>query len=177
MKGKLKVLSIILTLGLLLVGCSEETQEDDSVPRTNEPVITKKEEPKKEEPKQEEPQIQTKVFAYAKKVDITDAIEINKHVTATVFMSEELTPQLATQHVLNQSYDFLQQEDLAGANTVTIGVMHGETRVFQFTVDKTKFTPNETEPMVNVVLQASKVEKSTPEIDEYATAVNWNIIK
>ncbi|MFS0777655.1 hypothetical protein ABC255_16850 [Neobacillus sp. 3P2-tot-E-2] len=92
-------------------------------------------------------------------------------------MNEELTPQLATQHVLNQSYDFLQQEDLAGANTVTIGVMHGETRVFQFTVDKTKFTPNDSEPMVNVVLQASKVDKSTPEIDEYATAVEWNIIK
>ncbi|MFS0777656.1 hypothetical protein ABC255_16855 [Neobacillus sp. 3P2-tot-E-2] len=53
MKGKLKILSIILTFGLLLVGCSEETTE--SAPKKEEPKTeaVEKEDSKKEEPKQE----------------------------------------------------------------------------------------------------------------------------
>lgn len=122
-----------------------------------------------------EPQIDTKVFQYASKVDITDARSITKHITAAVFMSDELTQALATQHVINQSYRFLQQEDIKGANTVTIGVMHGELRVFQYTVDMTKFTPNSSEPMTNAVLQASKVEKMSQDVETYAKAAEWKI--
>lgn len=165
---KSKLLFVVLVFGLLLTGCSE-TKE-----------TTKKEEPKTEavdKTEKEETSIKTDVFVYAKKVDITDARDITQHVTATVFMSDELTPALATQHVLNQSYDFLQQEDLKGAKTVTIGVMKGDKRVFQYTVETAKFVPNDSEPMANVVLKASKVEKISPEVEEYAKVAGWNIIK
>ncbi|MTV47889.1 hypothetical protein GJ688_02685 [Heliobacillus mobilis] len=174
---KLKVLFIVLTFGLILTGCSETMEATKKEEPKTVAVQSETLAPKTEAAKKEEPSIKTGVFAYAKKVDITDARDITKHVTATVFMSDELTPALATQHVLTQSYDFLQQDDLKGANTVTIGVMKGDIRVFQYTVDMKKFVPKDSEPMANVVLKASKVEKMFPQVEEYAKTAGWNIIK
>lgn len=66
--------------------------------------------------------IDTSVFVYAEKVDVTDAREITNHVDVVVHMSENLKKGLAVQHVFGQTYEFLQQEDIKGAETVTIGV-------------------------------------------------------
>ncbi|PAE35446.1 hypothetical protein [Bacillus sp. 7884-1] len=177
-------LSLLLIVGLL-AGCNknetEEPVKEKKVEATKEQQEEKleKEEAKEatEEVKEEEPSIDISVFQYAKKVEVTDARDITKHITVTVFMSNELKEGLASQHVLNQTYDFVQQEDIEGANTLTVGVMVGDKRVLQYTVDITNFVPNNSEPMTNVVLAASKVEKITPEVEEFATSFDWKIIK
>jgi len=186
---KLKLLFIVLTIGILLIGCSgrkesskeevpkSETAKSEIVAPKNEIAKSETTAPKSEIAETKKSTIKTDVFEYAKKVDITDARDTNKHVTATVFMSNELTPGLATQHVLNQSYDFLQQADLKGVDTVTIGVMQGEKRIFQYTVTMKNFVPNDSVSMLDVVLKASKVEKMDPQVQEFAKTIGWIIIK
>ncbi|NFH70106.1 hypothetical protein FC960_12440 [Clostridium botulinum] len=166
-----------MTIGLLLTGCSGSKEASKEEAPKTETVKSETTAPKSEIAETEKNTIKTDVFEYAKKVDITDARDRNKHVTATVFMSDELTPGLATQHVLNQSYDFLQQADLKGADTVTIGVMQGDVRVFQCTVTMKDFLPNESVAMSDVVLKASKVEKMHPQVQEFAKTIGWTIIK
>lgn len=124
------------------------------------PSTTKQEEPRKEKSK-----INTSVFAYAKSVNVTDARDITKHIDLIVNMSEEPTQGLVTQHVFTQSYDFLQQEDIKGAETVTIGVMHGKIRVAQITVDIKKFVAGD--HFVKSVLEASKIDKMNDEVKKY----------
>lgn len=133
--------------------------------------------PKSVVSKTEKSTIKTDAFIYAKKVELDDARDITNHVTATVFMSDELTSGLAVQHVLNQSYDFLQQTNLKGTNTVTIAVMQGDIRIFQCTVTMKKFVPNDSIAMSDVVLKASKVEKMSPQVEEFAKALGWTILK
>lgn len=120
-----------------------------------------------EELTEEESTINTDVFAYATKTEVTDAIDINDHVTVFVYMSEELTPGLASQHVLNQTYDFIQQEDVKDAKTISINVKQGDTKIFQFTVDTTKFKTDDEIPMSDLVLEASEVEFMTDEVKEF----------
>lgn len=120
-----------------------------------------------EELTEEESTINTDVFAYATKTEVTDAIDINDHVTVFVYMSEELTPGLASQHVLNHTYDFIQQEDVKDAKTISINVKQGDTKIFQFTVDTTKFKTDDEIPMSDLVLEASKVEFMTDEVKEF----------
>ncbi|EDL65011.1 hypothetical protein BSG1_14859 [Bacillus sp. SG-1] len=168
----------------LLIGCSSnETEEQASEENsTNEqPQEEVNEEPKEEVSEEEsteeseESSIDTSVFVYATNVDITDARDITKHITATVYMNDELKGGLAAQHVLSQTYDFLQQEDIKGAETLTVGVMVKDKRVLQYTVDLAKFVPNDSEPMTDVVLAASEVEKISPEVEEFANAFEWKM--
>ncbi|MGG1678115.1 hypothetical protein ACIFOT_20605 [Neobacillus sp. NRS-1170] len=186
-------LSFLLIIGLL-VGCSSketdktvnekekvtESQKNDKKETAKETTTTEKtkiEEPKKEEAKKESPSIDTSVFEYAKDVEVTDSRNTTKHINVVVFMSKELSDGQAASHVLNQTYDFIQQADIKGAKTVTMGVMIGDKRVFQYTVDVAKFVPNDKEPMVDVVLAASKVEILTPAVEEFATAFQWKMSK
>ena len=120
-----------------------------------------------EELTEEESTINTDVFAYATKTEVTDAIDINDHVTVFVYMSEELTPGLASQHVLNQTYDFIQQEDVKDAKTISINVKQGDTKILMYTVEKDKFKTNDEIPMSDLVLEASKVEFMTDEVKEF----------
>lgn len=184
-----KVLNFVLIalVSIGITGCGNSTtktntQETKQVEKSKEApkIESSKSEttaPKVEVVKPEKNTIKTDAFIYAKKVDITDAIDITKHVTATVFMSDDLTQGLAVQHVLNQSYDFLQQADIKGADTVTIGVMQGDMRLFQCTVTMKKFVPNDSVSMSDVVLKASKVEKMTPQVKEFARVLEWPILK
>jgi hypothetical protein len=183
---------VILIIGVL-TSCGEEDTKQSSTPPNEE---TKVEEPKKEEPKKEDNpkketeskvasnndlnkdkesnkyKIDTSVYSYAKKVDVTDAIELNNHVTVFVHMHEDTKPGLATQHVINQTYDFLQQKDIEGAKTVTVAVKQGDIKIAQFTVNKEKFTPIDDKPMSECVLKASKIEFMTDEVKEYGTIMN-----
>lgn len=77
------------------------------------------------------------------KVDVTDSRDITEHIDLVVHMKNSVKPGLATQHVFTQAYDFLQQDDIKGAKTVTIGIMSGDHRVTQITVDAPKFKPEE----------------------------------
>jgi Ca2+-dependent lipid-binding protein len=180
----MKKVLIILMAALFLTACTQESAEPVNKPKEEEKTKAK-EEPKKETKKEskeekkkdegksekESTKIDTSVFAYAKKVDVTDAIDINQHVTVFVTMSEELTPVLATQHVLNQSYDFLQQEDIKGAKTVTIAVKQGDIKIAQITVNKDNFVPNDTEPMASVVLKAAEIDMMKPEIKDFINSL------
>lgn len=109
--------------------------------------------------------ISTEVFAYAKSVDVNDSRELTKHIDVVVHMHEELTAGLATQHVLTQTYDFLQQEDIKGAKTVTISVKQGDKRVSQFTVDVIKFKAGE--HLIKSILDASTIDKMSDEVKEH----------
>lgn len=181
----MKNLILLCVTVLFLSACgSEEVQKEEpkekveqttenKTEKKGESVVEKKEEPK-QETKQEESKIDTSVFAYAKKVDVTDARDITQHITIFVHMSEDLTPGLATQHVFNQTYNFIQQPDLEGAKTVTIAVKQGEKKIAQITVDKEKFVPNDAEQMTKVVLAASVIDSMVPEVKEFGNTMgSW----
>lgn len=181
-KFSMKKLSFVLFAMLLsvvvLAACGEEKTEkaskdgDTAEVKTTE---TKTEETKEEVKEAEEPKIDTSVFEYAKKTEITNSIDTNQHITVFVYMSEKTKEGLAAQHVLKQTYDFLQQEDIKEAKTVTIAVSQNDKKTFQFTVDKDKFVPNENEPMSDVVLKASKVETMSAEVKAFAESLEWKI--
>ncbi len=185
MKSKLLSIVPIVVFSMALFGCAEgsEPKEEKKTDTNTEEVKTNDsgksseqtkentEEPNEEKKEQvnevEQPTINTDVFAYATKTEVTDAIDINDHVTVFVYMSEELTPGLASQHVLNQTYDFIQQEDVKDAKTISINVKQGDTKIFQFTVDTTKFKTDDEIPMSDLVLEASEVEFMTDEVKEF----------
>lgn len=116
---------------------------------------------------------QTAVFEYADNAEVTDAIDINKQVTVNLSVSEETAPGMAAQHVLNQSFKFLQQDDIKGAETVTIFVTQKEMKIFQFTVNKNEFKPNDTDPMGDLVLATSEIEMMSKEVEEFSKAMEW----
>lgn len=114
---------------------------------------------------EDESLINTSVFVYATKVDVTDSRDITEHIDLVVHMKDSVKPGLATQHVFSQAYDFLQQDDIKGAKTVTIGIMTGDQRVAQITVDAAKFKAEE--HLIKSVLSASTIDKMYPEVEEY----------
>lgn len=120
-----------------------------------------------------EPFIDTSFFKYATDAEVTDAIDINKHVTVQLTVSEDTQPGMAVQNILTQSFDFLQQDVLAGAETVTIFVTQNEKKIVQYTVNKNDFVPNETDPMGNLVLKASEVEMMSKEVKEFGSTMGW----
>ncbi len=186
MKSKLLNIVPVVIFSAVLFGCSdgseskeEKKSEDTTEVNVKEEKAETTEEVTESEPEEvnevEQPTINTDVFAYATKTEVTDAIDINDHVTVFVYMSEELTPGLASQHVLNQTYDFIQQEDVKDAKTISINVKQGDTKIFQFTVDTTKFKTDDEIPMSDLVLEASKVEFMTKEVEDAAESLEWNL--
>lgn len=111
--------------------------------------------------------IDTNVFEYAEKVEVTNAIELNDHVTIFVFMNEEVKPGLAVQHVVNQTYDFIQQKDMTNAKTISVNVKQGDLKTAMFTVHTEKFVPDDDEPMSDAVMKASDFEFMNGEVKEY----------
>lgn len=67
------------------------------------------------------------------------------------------------------------QEDVAGAETVTILVTQNEKKIVQYTVNKNESKPNETDAMSDLVLQASEVEMMSEEVKEFGTTMEWPI--
>lgn len=165
------VSSSILSLGLILTGCGNDntasTNKQESK-KTEVKAETKKVESKKADTtKKEEEKIDTSVFKYAKKVEVTNAIDLTQHVTIFVYMDKKLSPGLATQHVLNQTYDLLQQKDVSKAKTITIAVKQGDLKISQFTVNKQKFVTDNNKPMVKLVLNASKIDFMNDDVKQY----------
>jgi PBP1b-binding outer membrane lipoprotein LpoB len=174
----------LLTL-VFLVGCSDsettketlkvednETEEVVVEEVTSEPQEETTDTTPVEEVEEEEvASIDTSVFAYAESVDVTDARDITKHIDLVVNMSTDPTPGLAVQHVVSQTYRFLQQEDITGADTITIGVMQDGTRTAQYTVEVSKFIPVPDKSMVKCVLEASTIDKMNDEVKEFGAAM------
>lgn len=138
---------------------------------------SKEEEVEKEEPTTAEKSkhiIDTSVFEYAQAVDVTNAIDLNNHVTLIISMSEAISPGLATQHVVNQMYDFVQQVDVKGAKTIGINVKQGANKIAQFTVYTDKFVPNDNEPMSDAVIAASEIEFMTVDVKIFGKTIgSW----
>ncbi|WP_028390624.1 hypothetical protein [Bacillus cihuensis] len=181
---KILLTCIIFLLTLALSACS--TDEKTSVKQTNEvkvktedSVANSKEAAQKDKEQEKlkaeaERKIDTSIFEYAKQIEVTDAIDINQHVTVVVTMDSKTPPGLATQHVVNQTYDFLQQDDIKDAKTISINVKQGEQKIAMFSVNKDEFKPNDDEPMSDLVMAASTMEFMTPEVKEFGeTMDSW----
>lgn len=144
---------------------TEKPKETSKVVKTE--VI--KEEQVKEENKEtvEEAKIDTSVFKYAKSIEVTDARDINNHITLQIDLNDDAQAGMGTQHVLTQMYDFLQQEDIKGADTVSYYVRIKEKKVAQFTTTVADFKADPETSMVELVLNASEVEMLNPEVEAF----------
>ena len=108
---------------------------------------------------------------------MTDALEINDHITLMIDMPESNTMGLAFQHVANQTYEFLQQESAKEAKTIGINIRQDGTKIAMFTVHPDKFEENDEAPMAQLVLDASIVEMALPEVEEYAETTDLKLKK
>ncbi|MDN4607358.1 hypothetical protein [Sporosarcina highlanderae] len=163
-----KLLMIILATGLL-AACSEEATEPEKPEVETQQVETTTNEP-------EEKQIDTSVYEFASNVDVTDARDINSHITLEIDMKTD-NQGLAFQHVLNQTYDFLQLPDIEGAETVTINVLVEGKKIAMFTTKPGELEINDDVPMAQLVLNASVVEMALPKVKEYAAAMELKMNK
>ena len=189
-----KILSmLLLSLVLVLSACGsdepeKETPEVEDTPKQDE---VEKDEPAEEEPVEEEPEedgesneetndepaIDTSMYEYAENVEVTDALEINDHITLIIDMPESNTRGLAFQHVLNQSYDFLEQDSTKKAKTIGVNIRQGGNKIAMFTIYTEKFVENDDKPMAQLVLDASVVEMTLPEVDQYAETMDLKMNK
>lgn len=134
----------------------------------------RKQEAKQTEPKTEKPEkaeIDTSVYKYAEKVEVTDAIDITQHVTVFVDIPNENVPGQSVINVLSDTYDFLQQDDMSGAKTVTIAVRQNGIKIAQFTINKDKFVPDDDQPMAGQVVKAAEIETLSNEVREYGSVM------
>ncbi|GKV66709.1 MULTISPECIES: hypothetical protein [unclassified Sporosarcina] len=156
----------------------EEEPEEEVKPVTEEPkkevsapVVVEK--PKAEKPIESKPkpepvkkEINTSVYEYASNIDITDARDLNDHITLMIDMKTD-NEGMAFQHVLNQTYDFVQQPDIEGAKTIGINVRVKGDKVGMFTIYPEKFKANDDEPMADAVLAASDLEMVNAEVEQF----------
>ncbi|WML48806.1 hypothetical protein RCG23_01335 [Neobacillus sp. PS3-34] len=113
--------------------------------------------------------IHTSVFKGAKKVDVTDLRDANGNIDLVVQTAN--APGIAAQDVFSQTYDFLQQSDIQGAKTVTVGIVRNGSRIVQLTIHPNLFVAGENH--IQSVLQASDIERMSLEVETYADTVNW----
>lgn len=181
---RMKRVSLLLLVSIMAIGlvaCSGDDKEKESK-ANDEPVQEEKdkeepvekeevEEPEqKEEPQEKENIIDTSMYK-AENVDVTDALEANNHITIMIDVNEELTPGMAFQNILNETYYFLEQDIVKKADTVGINIMQNESKIAMFTVKPKEFQTDDDTPMAELVLKASEVEMTSPEVEEYANTM------
>lgn len=159
-----KLLIIIMAAGIF-TACSEKATEPEKPEEETQQVETNTNE-------SEVNQIDTSVYEYASNVDVTDVRDINNHITLMIDMKTD-NPGMAFQHVLNQTYDFLQQSDIEGAETIGINVRVAGNKVGMFTAYPDKFIPNDDEPMSDAVLAASEIEMMTEDVGKFGETMGW----
>lgn len=155
----------------------DEIQDQEDGSESEEDVEEVSSDDSEDDEQEENGEIDTSVFEYATGIEVTDAIDINEHVTVIIDMSEELSPGLAFQHIVNQTYDFIQQDDVQAAKTFGINIRQGGNKIAMFTVDRDKFKPNDDEPMADLVLEASIVEMALPEVEQFAETMDMQLNK
>ncbi|MEK4255457.1 membrane lipoprotein lipid attachment site-containing protein [Ureibacillus sp. FSL K6-2830] len=168
-----KTLIFILSI-FLLAACSDKAEEATTDKSSSEPIPENSESETEDilddsvvEEVEEKNNIDTSVFEYATNVEVTDGREFTQHITVAIDLAPDADPGMGTLNVLKQAYDFLQQEDIAGAETVTIYVRVNDIKVSQFKIYTSKFVPNDQEPMAKVVLKAADIEFLRPEVQEF----------
>lgn len=187
-----KLLLMFIAFSVILAACGEDGAKEEIEYPENENFIeeetedsTTNEEADEEESVQNEGEntnenekkIDISMYEYTENIDVTDAIEINNHITLMIEMDPSTKPGLAFQHVLNNTYDFLLQDIVQQADTVGINVIQNGVKLAMFTVHPKEFTPNDEIPMADLVLEASVVEMITPELEEYAEVMELPIKK
>lgn len=161
-----KLFMVIMATGIL-TACSEEATEPEKPEEATQQVETNQ---------PEQNQIDTSVYEYASNVDVTNARDINNHITLMIDMKTE-NRGMAFQHVLNQTYDFLQQPDIEGAETIGINVRVDDVKIGMFTAYPDKFIPNDNEPMSDAVLAASEIEMMTEDVEKFGETMGWKLDK
>src|SRR5690625_5276787 len=117
------------------------------------------------------------MYEYAENIDVTDALEINDHITLMIDMPESNAMGLAFQHAASQTYDFLKQESAKEAKTIGINVRQDGAKIAMFTVYPDEFEEGPEAPMAQVVLEAAIVEMALPEVEEYAETMELKLEK
>lgn len=175
------LITIVLALFLTSCGSSNDNDKETSIEPSKEVEIIEEEikeiEIVEEEIEVVEAEIDTSMYEYAENVAVTDALEINNHITLMIDMSENTKTGLAFQHVVNQTYEFLKQDSAKVATTIGINVRQGETKTAMFTVYPANFKEDDDIPMSDLVLKASVVNMAVPEVEDYAKIMELNLIK
>lgn len=159
---------------LAIIGAITDDTETENTESDTPPVVDEVVEDTEQEEVIEEvaiSKIDTSIFEYATDVEVTDAIDTNQHITVKLTISEDSKPGMQVQNIIGQTFDFLQQEDIKDANTITILVLQNDIKVAQYTVQKDKFVPNESDPMIDLVLQASEIEQMSEEVKQHGEAL------
>ncbi|MER2060198.1 MAG: hypothetical protein ABTA16_15365 [Niallia sp.] len=179
------------TIVLLLVGCNDNSppknmetiiENNETSQSTNSTIAADDTTDKVEEPEdkleetetkevKDDSKIDTSIFDLAKEINVTDARDITQHISLQIILKDAVKQGNGVQGVLTQAYDFLQQEDIAGANTITIFVNSGQLKIFQITIDTSKFKTDDEISMIKLVLDASEIEKMTDEVKSYGEAL------
>lgn len=166
-------IAIVIFITLAVIGAIiDETDSENA--DTDTPVIKKTVNDTKQDENIEEvfePTIDTSIFEYAKDIEIVDALDDNQHITVKLVISEDSNPGMAVQNIITQTFDFLQQDDINNAKVITILVRQNEKKIAQYTVQKNKFVPNETDSMIEIVLQASEIEQMSEEVKQHGEAL------
>lgn len=119
--------------------------------------------------------IDTSVFEHAINVEVDDARELTKHITLKIDLANDSQAGLGTLNVLTQTFDFLEQDDIKGADTIAILVRVNDIKVSQFTVHTAKFKPDDITPMADLVLAASDIDFVTPEVKSFGETMElWD---
>jgi len=111
--------------------------------------------------------IDTSVFEHAINVEVDDARKLTKHITLKIDLANDAQAGMGTLNVLTQTFDFLEQVDVKGADTIAILVRVNDIKVSQFTVHTAKFKPDDITPMADLVLAASDIDFVTPEVKSF----------
>ncbi|VEF46700.1 Uncharacterised protein [Bacillus freudenreichii] len=173
-----KLFLLLASAMLFLSACGDETAAPEKDEPKEDVKQEEKEQPKeekeqpKDEPKEEGSSIDTSMYEYSKSVEVTDTIDINNYVSLIIRMNDNLQPGLAFQHATTQTYDFLHQPAIEGADKVGINIILNDKKIAMYEVDISKFQPNDEEPMADVVMEASVVEMMSPEVEEYANTMD-----
>ncbi|MFC4404006.1 hypothetical protein [Gracilibacillus xinjiangensis] len=133
------------------------------------------ERPEEEKAKEATDSIDTSMYEYASNVEVTDAIEINNHITLMIDMNDNLEQGLAFMHATNQTYDFIEQNNMVNVETIGINIRLKGIKIAMFTVHPGEIEKNETESMANIVLKSSEVEMVSPEVEEFIREFDLSI--
>ncbi|MBS4194092.1 hypothetical protein [Lederbergia citri] len=172
-----KLIVLLFSALIVLAGCSNDQPKEQE--QKQKALKQTEEKPQKEtvetDDSVEGQEIDTSMYEYAKNVDVTDAIDVNEHITLIIEMNDSLQPGLAFQHATNQTYDFLEQDAIKGAKTVGINIILNGNKIAMYTVNVADFKTNDDEPMAQLVLDASTIEMLSPEVKEYAEIMDLKL--
>ncbi|MCK1985189.1 MULTISPECIES: hypothetical protein [Peribacillus] len=148
----------LLLLAFAITGCSSEE-------KPTEPVKAEV----KAGPVQEGGTVDVSFFEIAEKVKVTEA-KAEKHIDLVITADSEFNSVQSGyifRDVVEQTYGFLQQSGIEWAETVTVGVMQGGSRVAQFTVETAKFEAGKNKN--DSVLNASTIDRMDDDIREFGS--------